>query len=182
MHPDLALGVIDRLCHRHAEIAQHLEILVAHGLDFERMRLRAFRQSLDHAVQAQGKVSANRRVSELLASAGVAIPYRATRRTKVLDHAQFFAFARLEQPQDSALVLLCISPPELIPECAGATIPDLGTAQVRPVCGAAVVFVPLIDRLDDWRCHVEFHNPHIPSHSLRNILSWPRSSAVEKST
>jgi hypothetical protein len=71
-------------------------------------------------------------------------------------------FGNLEEAQDAAYVLLCIGPPELIPERTGASVADLRPAKMRPVCVAAVVFVSLIDRLYDWRCHVEFHSSSLP--------------------
>jgi hypothetical protein len=97
---------------------------------------------------------ANRRISELLACRRITIPDGATGGAQVLNHSQFLAFASLEKAQDAAFVLLGIGPPELIPECTGASVPDLRPAKMRPVCVAAVVFVTLIDSLYDWRCHV----------------------------
>ena len=116
MHSDLALCIVDRLRLLDSKVAQHPEILLAHGLHFERVDLGTFRQAFDHSVQAQREMPANRRISELLACCRIAIPDGASGGTQVLNHPQFLAFASLEEAQDAAFVFLGIGPPELIPE------------------------------------------------------------------
>ena len=125
LHSDLALRPIDRLRFFKAEVAQCLEILLAHRLDFQRVRLGALRQSLNHAVEAQSEMPTVCRKARLHPRIRITLPDSAARSAQVLDHARLFPVACFEQTQDASLVLFAPCPAELIPECTPALVADL---------------------------------------------------------
>ena len=128
MHSDLALRPVDRLRLLKTEVAQRLEILLAHGLHFERVRLGAFRQALNHAVEAQCEMPTVRRKARLHSRIRITLPDSAAHSAQILDDTRLFPFACFEQAQNAAIVLLVPCPAELIPKRATARVADLGAA------------------------------------------------------
>ena len=147
-HSNMHLRPICRLGFLQAIGCQRLERLFVHRFELKRMRAGMILDPIAHAVQAQCEMAAKTRIAELPA-VRVGIPNRDPDRAQIRDEPRFCQLPGFKEPQHSPVKIGAASPPELIPQCALATVADLAAAQMGPVRIAALRLMGFIDSVYD---------------------------------